>query len=270
MARPRPLLTEAQRKKIAPARAPQGWPPVNRQPHCVGRESVDAAERPTLSGSGGEISTPLDGLAAGRPGGARRVAEHLAHSSQRVERAPAIAVERVVSGREFRSREKGGEVDGGGRRRGCSSGRPPSLCLPGGSATRGADARGDPFRTASSCGPTAAEAGAGDCRQSLRQRPSAEAVAAAWDRTSLPTQEESRSTGSMDPSLLYKSPFRDTNQSSVEGGFDGAEVPQLLRFSAAIVITPLFRDNGGPLEEHNFVSVSRAGFEAGVDARKET
>src|SRR5271156_6390406 len=108
MTRPRPLLTQAQQKRIAPARAPQGWPPVNRQPQCVGRASVDSAERPTRSGSGGEISTPLDGLAAGLPGGARRAAEHPAHFSQRVERAPAIAVEGVVSGREFRSREKGG------------------------------------------------------------------------------------------------------------------------------------------------------------------
>jgi len=42
-----------------------------------------------------------------------------------------------------------------------------SLCLPGGSPARGDDARGHPRRAASPCGPTAAEAGAGDCRQGL-------------------------------------------------------------------------------------------------------
>jgi len=62
---------------------------------------------------------------------------------------------------------QGDEVDGGGRRPGSSFGRPPSLCIPGGSPARGDDARGHPRRAASPCGPTAAEAGAGDCRQGL-------------------------------------------------------------------------------------------------------
>ncbi len=57
---------------------------------------------------------------------------------------------------------QGDEVDGGGRRRGCSSGRLPSLCIPGGSPARGNDARGDPGRAASSPRPAKAEAGAGD------------------------------------------------------------------------------------------------------------
>src|SRR5579863_7026322 len=90
---------------------------------------------------------------------------------------------------------QGDEVDGGGRRRGYSSGRPPLFCIPGGSQTRGDDACGDPRRTESSRGPTEAETGAGDCRQSLRQRSAAKAVAAARNRTDLPAQEESRSSG---------------------------------------------------------------------------
>src|SRR6266571_4464438 len=71
----------------------------------------------------------------------------------------------------------------------------PSLCIPGGSPPRGDDARGDPRRSASPCRPTAAEAGARDCRQSLRQRSAAQAVATARNRTDLPAQEESRSSG---------------------------------------------------------------------------
>jgi len=59
---------------------------------------------------------------------------------------------------------QGDEVDGGGRRPRSSSGKLPSLCLPGGSPTRRDDARGDPRRAESSRGPTPAEAAAGDCR----------------------------------------------------------------------------------------------------------
>src|SRR5580700_6752994 len=62
---------------------------------------------------------------------------------------------------------QGDEVDGGGRRPRCSSGKLPSLCIPGGSQTRGNDARDDPGRTASSRGTSATEARAGDCRQSV-------------------------------------------------------------------------------------------------------
>src|SRR5260370_40628591 len=90
---------------------------------------------------------------------------------------------------------QGDEVDGGGRRRGCSSGRPASLCIPGGSPARGDDARSDPRRPPPARGPAAAEARAGDCRQSLRQRSLAKAVAAAWHRADLPAQEESCSSG---------------------------------------------------------------------------
>jgi transposase len=54
-----------------------------------------------------------------------------------------------------------------GRRPRSSSGKLPSLCIPGGSQTRGDDAGDDPSRTESSRWPAAAEAGAGDRRQSL-------------------------------------------------------------------------------------------------------
>src|SRR5271170_3904249 len=87
---------------------------------------------------------------------------------------------------------QGDEVDGGGRRPRSSSGKLPSLCIPGGSQTRGNDPSDDPGRAAASRGPSAAEAAAGDCRQSLRQRSVAEAFAAARDRTDLPAQKESR------------------------------------------------------------------------------
>ena len=57
---------------------------------------------------------------------------------------------------------QGDEVDGGGRRPRCSSGKLPSLCIPGGSPARGNDARGDPRRPNPSCGATATETPARD------------------------------------------------------------------------------------------------------------
>ena len=75
---------------------------------------------------------------------------------------------------------QGDEVDGGGRRRGSSSGKPPSRCIHGGSPTRRGDARGDPSPDA---GPAAAKAGAGDRRQGLRQRSVAGAVGTPPHRT---------------------------------------------------------------------------------------
>jgi len=91
------------------AQAAQGRPPVDREPSCAGRDSVDLAERRSLAGHAGEISAPFDLLAAtaglGRAG---RVAEDLARVSERVERTPAVEMERVVSGRELCSCEKRG------------------------------------------------------------------------------------------------------------------------------------------------------------------
>src|SRR6202043_1455895 len=57
----------------------------------------------------GEIPASLDVLAAtARLGGAGHLVEHLAVVSLRVKRAPAIEVERIISGREFCSCEKRG------------------------------------------------------------------------------------------------------------------------------------------------------------------
>ena len=98
-------------RALAPqtAQTTQGWSSVDREPPCTGRDSVDSAERGSLAGPAGEISASFDLLAAAaRLGGAGRLVEHLAGVSERVERAPAIEVERIVSGREFRSREKRG------------------------------------------------------------------------------------------------------------------------------------------------------------------
>jgi len=70
---------------------------------------VDFAERGSLAGPAGEIPASFDVLAAtARLGGAGRLVEHLAGVSERVERAPTIEVERIVSGRQFCSGEKRG------------------------------------------------------------------------------------------------------------------------------------------------------------------
>src|ERR1700691_3761615 len=96
---------------LAPQAAPttQGWSPVDREPPCAGRDSVDSAERGSLAGPAGELPASFDVLAAtARLGGAGRLVENLANVSERVERAPGVEVERFVSGREFCSREKRG------------------------------------------------------------------------------------------------------------------------------------------------------------------
>ena len=176
MARSGPLLTEAQWKKIAPL-LPK--PPKQRKggrPWIENRRVLEGIlwilRR---AGPAGEIPASFDLLAAAaRLGGAGRLVEHLADVSKRVERAPAIAMERVVSGRQFCSSEKkgrwsrenqagqGDEVDGGGRRPRSSFGKLPSLCIPGGSPARGNDARGDPRRPNPPCGATATETHACD------------------------------------------------------------------------------------------------------------
>jgi transposase len=98
-------------RALAPpaAQTTQGWSSVDREPPCAGRDSVDSAERGSLAGPAREIPASLDLLAAtARLGRAGRVVEHLAVVSERVEPAPAIEVERIVSGRQFRSGEKRG------------------------------------------------------------------------------------------------------------------------------------------------------------------
>jgi len=98
----RPFTPEA-------AQTTQGRSSVDREPSCAGRDFVDSAEWGSLAGFAGEIPASLDMLAtAARLGGAGRLVEHLAVVSERVEPAPAIEVERIVSGREFCSGEKRG------------------------------------------------------------------------------------------------------------------------------------------------------------------
>src|SRR5438876_11868288 len=98
-------------RALAPqaTQAPPGWPPVDRQPSCFGRNSVDSPQRRSLAGPAGEISASFHLLAAAAGlGRAGRVAEHLARVPERVERTPAVEVERIVFGREFCSGEKRG------------------------------------------------------------------------------------------------------------------------------------------------------------------
>src|SRR5271157_6060624 len=98
-------------RALAPqtAQAPQGWPSVDREPSRVGRDSVDPTERCSVAGLAGGVPASFDVLAtAAGLGGAGRLAENLARVSERVERAWATAVERVVPGRQFRSGEKRG------------------------------------------------------------------------------------------------------------------------------------------------------------------
>jgi transposase len=98
----RPFTPEA-------AQTAQGRSSVDREPSCAGRDSVDSPERGSLAGFAGEIPASFDVLAAAaRLGRTGRVVEHLAGVSERAERAPAIEVERIVSGRELCSREKRG------------------------------------------------------------------------------------------------------------------------------------------------------------------
>src|SRR5260370_3023411 len=87
--------------------APQGWTPVDREPPCAGGDPLDSAERGPLAGFAGGISASFDLLAAiAGLGGAGYLAESLARVSKRVERPPAVEVERIVLGRGLRPPEK--------------------------------------------------------------------------------------------------------------------------------------------------------------------
>src|SRR3989449_7133821 len=91
------------------AQAPQGWPSVDREPSRAGWHFVDSAERGKMAGLARGVSASLDLLAAAAGlGGARRLDESLARVSKRIERTPAVKVERIVLGRELCSREKRG------------------------------------------------------------------------------------------------------------------------------------------------------------------
>src|SRR2546427_2116640 len=91
------------------AQAPQGWPCVDREPSRAGWHFVDSAERGKMAGLARGVSASLDLLAAAAGlGGAGRLDESLARVSKRIERTPAVKVERIVLGRELCSREKRG------------------------------------------------------------------------------------------------------------------------------------------------------------------
>src|ERR1700674_115804 len=91
------------------AQTTQGRSSMDRKSSCSGRDSVDSPQRRSLAGFAGEISASFDVLAAAaRLGRAGRLAEHLARVLERVKRTPAIEVERIVFGRQFRSGEKRG------------------------------------------------------------------------------------------------------------------------------------------------------------------
>src|SRR5579872_4464547 len=98
-------------RALAPqaAQAAQGRSSVDRKPSCLGRNSVDSPQRRSLAGPTGEVPAPFHVLAAAAGlGRAGRLAEHLARIPERIKRAPAVEVERVVSGRQFCSSEKRG------------------------------------------------------------------------------------------------------------------------------------------------------------------
>src|ERR1700686_2342548 len=105
MSRPGPLLTEAKWKKnralaSQSAQTAPGWPFVDQEPSCVGRDSVDSTERRSLAAFVGGISTSFHLMAAAAGlGQAGCLVEHLAGVSERVERTPAV--ERAVSVRQF-------------------------------------------------------------------------------------------------------------------------------------------------------------------------
>ena len=101
----------AENRALAPqaAQTAQRWPSVDRESSCAGRDSLDSAERGSLAGPAREIPASFDVLAApARLGGAGRLVEYLANVSERVKRAPAIEMERIVFGRQFRAGEKRG------------------------------------------------------------------------------------------------------------------------------------------------------------------
>jgi transposase len=117
MARGSPLLAEAQWNKDCAlasqtAQALQGWQSVDRESLRAGRDSPDFAQRRSLARVSGEISTSYVLAAVARLGGAVRLVEHLASVPERIERAPAVAMERAVPGRQSSPAKKGARKSG--------------------------------------------------------------------------------------------------------------------------------------------------------------
>ena len=95
------------------AQASERRTPSCERPQSIGRHFVDSAQRGTLVRSAGRVSLSVHLLetAAGL-GRARGLAHHLARIPGGVERARATGLERIVSGRKFRSRQKRGSKVG--------------------------------------------------------------------------------------------------------------------------------------------------------------
>jgi hypothetical protein len=157
MARYGQVLTDAQWEKICPWLPKRPRRPAWRQATC-GRlqsartDSVDSAQRSSLAGFTRRVSFTGNLLeATSGLGRARNLAHHLACIPGGTEPTRATRLERIVSGRQFCSSEKrsskvgqGEEVDGGGRRRGCPSGKAALLGIPERGPARGRNAHVDP------------------------------------------------------------------------------------------------------------------------------
>jgi len=95
------------------ATPPAGRQTTGRRSQSARRDFVDSAQRRSLAGLARRVSLPGHVLAeASRLGGARRLAHHLARIPGGTEPTRATRLERVVSGRQFRSGKKRGSKVG--------------------------------------------------------------------------------------------------------------------------------------------------------------
>src|SRR6266403_3306870 len=196
-------------RALAPETAQESpwWPPVDRQPRCPGRDSVDSAVRCSLAGLARGVSASLDLLAtAAGLGGAGPLAESLARISGRTQRTKTVAVERVFFGREFCSRQKRGAGVGKTKRgKGTKwmvvvdgQGLPLGnyLCSASPHEARLAETTLATIRVSRRThGAAAAETAAPDRRSWLRQRPAANTAGGAWDRTDRAASLDSKQAG---------------------------------------------------------------------------
>jgi transposase len=95
------------------AQASPGWKTSPGRPQSAGRHFVDSAQWRSLAGSARGIPLTVHLLAAAaRLGSARGLAHHLARIPGGIESTRATRLERIVSGRQFRSGEKRGSKVG--------------------------------------------------------------------------------------------------------------------------------------------------------------
>src|SRR2546425_10212590 len=96
-------------RALAPESAQESpwWPPVDRQPRCPGRDSVDSAERCSLAGLARGVSASLDLLAtaAGLGGAGRGCGAGVDFSAEGGDRVRTAA--RALRGMRGRTEEKG-------------------------------------------------------------------------------------------------------------------------------------------------------------------